>query len=59
MSDLLIFIFFFILICLFSVLFVGMALWEHHSSELEFDWDPTDGDRFPYMEEEDNVIFRG
>jgi len=56
MTNLLIFLFFFLFICLFAVIFVGMALFEHLSSELEpFDWDPADGD---YRENEDNVIFR-
>jgi len=56
MTNLLIFLFFFLLICLFVVIFVGMALFEHHSSELEpFDCEATDG---LYPDNEDNVIFR-
>jgi len=56
MTNLLIFLFFFLLICLFSVIFVGMALFEHHSSELDpLDNEPAAGD---YRENEDNVIFR-
>jgi len=56
MTNLLIFLFFFLLICLFSVIFVGMALFEHHSSELE----PSDGESTDslYPDNEDNVIFR-
>jgi len=56
MTNLLIFLFFFLLICLFSVIFVGMALFELHSSELDpLDNEPAAGD---YRENEDNVIFR-
>ncbi|MCX7100085.1 MAG: hypothetical protein NTX38_00955 [Methylobacter sp.] len=56
MTNLLIFLFFFIILCLFAVIFVGMALYEHHSSELEpFDWEPADDD---YPGNEDNVIFK-
>jgi len=56
MTNLLIFLFFFIALCLFSVIFVGMSLCEHHSSELEpFDREPTDND---YADNEDNVIFK-
>jgi len=56
MTNLLIFLFFFLLLCLFTVIFVGMALFEHHSSELKpYDWESTDS---LYPDNEDNVIFK-
>jgi len=56
MTNLLIFLLFFLAVCLFTVIFVGMALFEHHSEEIEDDeWES--GEPYnPY--EEDNVIFK-
>jgi len=59
MTNLLFFLFFFLLICLFAVIFVGMTLLEYHVDGLDsIDYDPGEIDDTYYPDDEDNVIFR-
>jgi len=58
MTNLLIFLCFFLAICFFLVIFVGMAIFGHLASEFDNAFEEGEIDATYYPDDEDNVIFR-